>query len=471
MTEVELQLKLDPEGRTIADDNDSDQTQTQQPQMDYTSKTVLTSLADDFNSSDSDKSSRHETEKRTKFMDDILLDCEIADCALLPRTFWMPATGMEPRCILEQSALEVFRHHVNGNGNGNGVVFDPKTSGCEWWVQIRPSPPAGRYSLLSNSKDKGKGDEKDKDKSDDKEKSDEVDLEADGICFHWDKDEDLRLAMGGNMYIHPHISTVTYLSNSGAPTMALNYRVNTFTGQYMSPSTKASTSTSGKEESSVDAYLSWPKKGKHLSFDGRFLHAAPSNLMEDGAFEQQIKVSDDIDISDTAERKKQTRRQRRVTFLVNIWLNYKPFNVEIFPESMMDKMTKTSKDLPHILFKNECNANGDSDSDRDGASAEHTQCAAKVKHYDISSEQNKHFKQFKWSMGGCGSNESIAMYVPLEEIRNEMKDGGNIQIHWPDGGGGDGLNRHAGVRLIQGEQSEQNTTEEEEREGKRHKTE
>lgn len=72
---------------------------------------------------------------------------------------------------------------VSGNGNVNDVVFDPKTSGCELWVQIRPSPPAGRYSLLSNSKDNGKGDEKYKD-SDDKEKSDEVDLEADGICFH-----------------------------------------------------------------------------------------------------------------------------------------------------------------------------------------------------------------------------------------------------------------------------------------------
>ena len=65
-------------------------------------------------------------------------------------------------------------------------------------------------------------------------------------------------------------------------------------------------------------------------------------------------------------------------------------------------------------------------------------------------------------------------YIPFEEIQNEMKNGGKIQICWPDSGGdgdGDGLNRHDGVRLIQGESSEQHTTEEEEREGKRHKTE
>ena len=151
-------------------------------------------------------------------------------------------------------------------------------------------------------------------------------METDGICFHWDKDEDLLLALGEHIYIHPHISTATYQSYSGAPTMALNYRINTCTGQYMSPSTKTPTSTSGKEDSSVHVYLR-----KHLSFDGQYLNSAPSNLMEDrAAFEEQIKVWDNIGISDTAERKKQTCRQRRVTFFVNICLNYKPFNVEFF---------------------------------------------------------------------------------------------------------------------------------------------
>ena len=73
-----------------------------------------------------------------------------------------------------------------------------------------------------------------------------------------------------------------------------------------------------------------------------------------------------------------------------------------FSEYTIDQMNKTSKDLPYVLFKNECNTNGDNDGA--SAGAEHTPCAAKVHHYDISSEQ------FKWSMGGCGSNESITMY-------------------------------------------------------------
>jgi len=415
MTEVELQLRLDPEGRTISEEDGGPNED--KPNLDYSSKTVLTSVADDSNTI----LFPNDGEKRTKLLDELLFDCEITDCALLPRTFWMPATGMKPRCALEQCALEVFQHHVK-----EGVPFDPKTSGAEWWVQIRPSPPMGRYNLLVDA---------DEDKGDSSEV--EVNLEKSGICFHWDKDEDLRLMMGGNMYIHPHISTVTYLSNSGAPTMALNYRVNTFTGEYMSP----------YETESVDAYLSWPKKGKHLSFDGRFLHAAPSNLMKDGEFENQIKVSDDI--TDETERKKETRRKRRVTFLVNIWLNYKPFNTEPFPETMMDKMTKPSDEVPNILFK----------SGEDSIQKKEV-CPAKSQSHDGSNGG----VSFKWSMGGCDSNESISMQLPLELIQHEMQDGGNVQMSWSCQSEVD-----RGVRILVGQTEEKSS--EEEQEKKRRKVE
>jgi|AntRauTorckE5430_2_1112549.scaffolds.fasta_scaffold09086_1 hypothetical protein len=372
MTEVELQLRLDPEGRTIASEDFCKSASSlggKEVKMDYSSKTVLTSLAETGTETGSIDS---------KLFDDLLYDCEIADCALLPRTFWMHCDG-KPRCILEQMALEVFKHHVK-----DGVVFDPSTSGAEWWVQIRPSPPAGRYNLLDDKEDKDK---------------DADDLETTGICFHWDKDEDLRLMMGGTMYIHPHISTVTYMSDSGAPTTALNYTVNSFTGEYFPPSDES-------------AYLSWPKKGKHLSFDGRFLHAAPSNLMPKGAFQKQIKISDDI--TDLKKRKIQTRRQRRVTFLVNIWLNYKPFNVEPFPETMTDKLTKVNEEVPHVLFPEKEDVPNCLDNEVENA------CNG----------SDNGTTRFKWPMGGCGSNESISMNLNLESIQNVMNDGGNVQLRW-----------------------------------------
>eukprot|EP00554_Chaetoceros_debilis_P015802 CAMPEP_0194119938 /NCGR_PEP_ID=MMETSP0150-20130528/41352_1 /TAXON_ID=122233 /ORGANISM="Chaetoceros debilis, Strain MM31A-1" /LENGTH=416 /DNA_ID=CAMNT_0038811817 /DNA_START=18 /DNA_END=1264 /DNA_ORIENTATION=- len=395
MTEVELQLHLDAEGRTIFDVSTKEEHTSKERKktlVDYSSKTQLTRLADGHRS----QIFLEDEQKRTQLMDDLLFDCEITDFALLPRTFWMPANGMQPRCALEQCALEIFQKHVK-----DGVEFDPITSGAEWWVQIRPSPPAGRYNLLPDKQSKDSSNSNDNEDT----KKDE-DMETSGICFHWDKDEDLRIMMGGNMYIHPHISTVTYFSDIGAPTMALNYRVNIFTGEYESPS----------ETEAVEAYFSWPKRGKHLSFDGKFLHAAPSNLLKAGEWKKQISAPADVDAKDMDEkdRKKQLRRRRRTTFLVNIWLNYKPVNTNIFPSTMTDKLSKVIDE--EILFDNQVG-----------------NCSANSMTYNgsnHSSDEKNGNVSFEWPMGGCDSKESICMDLPLEKIQNQMDDGGNIHMSW-----------------------------------------
>ena len=100
-------------------------------------------------------------------LDDILMDCEVADCALLPRTFWVPSNGA-PRCSLEKMALDIFHHHTAAAAAA-GLEYDVRSSGAEWWVQVRPSAKSGRYSVLL-------GDNND---------------DNNGICFHWDKDEEL----------------------------------------------------------------------------------------------------------------------------------------------------------------------------------------------------------------------------------------------------------------------------------------
>ena len=324
--------------------------------------------------------------------------------------------------------MEVFNHHVKP-----GFVYDPSTSGAEWWVQIRPSPPGGRYKMLVQDakREEEKCTEKRKNVEtaennniNEKRKSDNVilptteneEITDKGICFHWDKDEDLRLLMGGDMYIHPHISTVTYLTHIGAPTMALNYRVNSFTGEYITPN----------EDEHVEGYISWPKKGKHLSFDGRYLHAAPSNFMKKGLFEKQIELPLDhipqINEDKLATEKKNKilkRRHRRVTFLVNIWLNYKPFNVDIFPESMIDKLSKTDPSkINHILFKN----------DDESVAKENKQCSVKDHTYDELKSSEK-YDEFIWSMGSCiGDKETITMKVPIEMIQEEI--GENMKMLW-----------------------------------------
>jgi hypothetical protein len=45
-------------------------------------------------------------ERHNTVLDDILLDCDIADSCLMPRTFWIDPT-MQPRCNLEQMAYDI----------------------------------------------------------------------------------------------------------------------------------------------------------------------------------------------------------------------------------------------------------------------------------------------------------------------------------------------------------------------------
>jgi len=393
--EMELQLRLDSNGRTTTITNNDNITKSNSNNnntnnntvtMDYTSKTVSTILTNNTN---------------VKFMDDLYLDCEVADCAILPRTFWVPAKGMKPRCTLEQCALEIFHHHIDKNN----MTYDETTSGCEWWVQIRPSPPTGRYSMLVEKKN---GNEKNTKKE--KETNKHQEEESMGICFHWDKDEDLRLLTDGTMYIHPHLSTVSYFTSFGPPTIVLNYQVHPFTGAHQLPS------------NTTDAYLSWPKQGKHLSFDGRFLHGAPFDLMEPGSFEQQIATPNNNN------NKIQKRRQRRITFLVNIWLNYKPLNVHPFPASMIDKLSSTTENS--ILFHNDTNTT-------------HTTTAKQSKTKQMSSYYSKEpytytttnndLIKFQWPLGDIEEKERIEIQLPITKIRNQMQNGGDVSLTYnPD---------------------------------------
>ena len=399
---LEFNLRLDGDGRTTYDpatiatkpssnsNNDDDEKEPDAkkakldipPQeVDYSSKTTMTNLAP--LSGDATKS---------KQLDELLFDCEITDSGLLPRTFWISANSdkQQPRCYLEKMALEIFHHHVP-----SGVYYDKQTSGAEWWVQIRPSPPAGRYSM--HSSDNGEDGEDDMAKA--------------GISFHWDKDEDFRLLTGGSMYIHPHISTVTYLTDIGAPTMVLSKRVDPMSGANIS------------DDGDVDGLISFPKQGKHLSFDGRYLHAAPSDLLSDGLFEEQIKF-------DKPEDKKQLkvleRRHRRVSFLVNVWLNYKPYNVNPFPDTMISNLSKIDLLGDFDLF------------DKSG---ETTNCGetitlklegeGKIKCKDDKSVdcESTIVDTKKWPMGSC-SDEFIEVPVPAALVKGRSKTGGNVQLIW-----------------------------------------
>ena len=380
--------------------------------LDYSSKTTLTDLASPPRDSSMEKA-----------MNDLLFDCEIADSGLLPRTFWVPATATEPRCCLEKLALDVFHHHVPSNensnhgNNNNNFYYDPATSGAEWWVQLRPSPPAGRFAMLDA----------------------DVGMAKSGVSFHWDKDEDLRLMCGGSMYIHPHISTVTYLTDLGAPTMVLTKRVDAMTGQYVQETNDVDGSADP-----VEGFVSWPKRGKHLSFDGRYLHAAPSDLMEDGLFEKQCS----FDISSEMDEKTKkilARKHRRVTFLVNVWLNYRPFNVNPFPETMIGNLSKVDLFGDLTLFgrassesESKCEQNESNKISNGHRSVVINDGKAVTVALDgnesktHSADDDVKLAQKTWSMGQK-DEETLQVPIPVELIQQDGKNGSDIAIIWNEG--------------------------------------
>ena len=338
-------------------------------------------------------------------MDEILLDCEISDYLMMPRTYWVPADGTKARCALEQFALDIFHHHVPADG----FDYDREVSGAEWWCQLRPSPQiTGRHNAVRCSDGDGDGDDDDDD-----------DPFTNGISFHVDKDEELRILTGGSTHVHPHLSTITYLTDLGSPTLIMDCQVHPLTGEWIVP------------DESVEGFVSWPSVGKHTSFDGRYLHAAPPDLMGDkNAFEKQIECAAK---KDDGTSKAIRRRHRRVTFLVNVWLNYRPYDVNPFPESMVDKMSggddKTRKGLKFAVSSANNASTALHVQKTTIRSNEATEIAPETEK-DSSSDDVYTSQKFSWPLGDKKSGEKLQCQIPLKSIIKSSQKGGNVQIQW-----------------------------------------
>lgn len=200
-------------------------------------------------------------------------DCTMAFA--LNSSNWLAADA-EPRCALERLARAIFERHTAG------VPFNPATSGAEWWAQVR----GGGHR-------------------------------HEGIEFHWDVDEHFcDLPGGGGVHVHPHLSTVTYLTAVGAPTLILD------AGAPTAASPEAVASVYGPVRGGA---LSYPRLGKTIVFDGAKLHGAvpcPGRGAPAGT--------------------------TRVTFLVNVWLGHRPFAVEALPARLAASMSQQWRPHPTL---------------------------------------------------------------------------------------------------------------------------
>ena len=175
-------------------------------------------------------------------------------------TYWVPAgADREALSAIERAALDVFDLH------SAGAAFDAAKSGAEWWT-LAMEPEEGN------------------------------------VAWHFDRDYSLE----GDVNLSPHVATVTYLASAGAATVVV-------------PLVAPSDATLPVMGRGGECFASKPVAGKHMSFDGRFLHAAPDGLFP----------ADDDD---------QAKGGKRVTLLVNVWLDWKPSDADVLPEILRAKL-------------------------------------------------------------------------------------------------------------------------------------
>ena len=80
----------------------------------------------------------------------------------------------------------------------------------------------------------------------------------------------------------PWISTVSYMSDLGAPTVAVP--VSPFDIEQSLPKSKEHFENDENELIVSEGYVSFPKIGKHMAFNGHYLHGVPAELVdEEGA--------------------------------------------------------------------------------------------------------------------------------------------------------------------------------------------
>jgi len=89
------------------------------------------------------------------------------------------------------------------------------------------------------------------------------------LGFHWDRDENAE-----GQYTYPHLATVTYVTDFGAPTMVIDAKPLGF------GSTDNNDDDNEEDECYPErAWLSYPDMGKHVVFAGDLLHGVPEEFL------------------------------------------------------------------------------------------------------------------------------------------------------------------------------------------------
>mmetsp|Transcript_7773 Transcript_7773/g.21681 ORF Transcript_7773/g.21681 Transcript_7773/m.21681 type:complete len:465 (+) Transcript_7773:78-1472(+) len=228
-------------------------------------------------------------------------------------TYYLPSQ-MKPRCALEAMVQTIFQQHTLSLEEGCMI---PEQSGAEWWTLV-----------LDEAEDEAQPTVKQQPSSEPNgNNEEEEEVEGDEVGLHFDADYGLE-DQAPNLLLHPRVATVTYLTATGAPTIVLDRRS-------PPPSDVEKKSLQGPVSK---AWLSHPKLGKHIAFDGRLLHGAPATFFPSAT----PKRTEDEPPSKRA--KQQPACSQRITLLVNVWVNHCPMDAEPLDDEICQQLTPFEED-------------------------------------------------------------------------------------------------------------------------------
>lgn len=261
-----------------------------------------------------------------------------------------------PVCNLERLVKEIYSFHTAG------IECDTSSSGAEWWTQVIDS--------------------------------------RDDIGFHWDRDYELEESEG--VHVYPIKSTVTYLSDCGAPTMIVD---------------KRGTADSSYELIGVaDTFsLCKPKVGRSIVFDGSLLHAAPSGIDDENDEDESQSDSDDDD-EEEEEEEEDDDVERRVTLLVNVWIDHIPHQAKRFEQLSPAALTTTiPEDLLHLCWKRL-------------AGQEDDQSCSDLELLCSSSSCSR---MKRWKFNNTGTNYTIEVPLPpVNQLTDRLIERGSLTVRY-----------------------------------------
>jgi hypothetical protein len=222
-------------------------------------------------------------------------------------THWIPFNTQDPSlscshsdlCSMERLAHFILQRHIkqyNLESHINNCKNIDNGGGAEWWVQVK----------YPNSM-------------------------KEAIDLHYDKDEELASVFDLGSF--PTLSTVTYLSDNilnegvcAAPTLV-------FSHMYEMSDTGPIGLCDDNGTMLPQLLVSHGRRGKHLVFDGKLLHGAPSHM--------SLRQNPEDFESTSRNGIKSKHEGIRVTFLVNVWVT-PPAEVSILSKDIREKIKSIS---------------------------------------------------------------------------------------------------------------------------------